>query len=118
MNCDSNNFNKARLYTTNLNNNNSQKNKSAFIEKVISENFSLFKSNLNGKKSSKKSRSFLDDEQLKNLNSIFSNLSFETLKQTNEKLQLEKYRDKGSLNWQNANKISSKNTIRNIETTT
>ena len=78
--------------------NNSQKNKSAFIEKVISENFSLFKSNLpNDKKSVKKSRSFLDDEQLKNLNSIFSNLSFETIKQTNEKLQLEKYRDKGKI---------------------
>ncbi len=98
MNCDntSNNFNKALPY----NKTTSQKNKSAFIEKVISENFSLFKSNLNGNKSSKKSRSFLDDEQLKNLNSIFSNLSFETLKQTNEKLQLEKFRDKGSLDWQ------------------
>lgn len=96
MNCESS-F-KAHLYSNN------QKGRSAFIEKVISENFANQK---NGKKSSKKNRSFLDDEQLKNLNVIFSNVSFDMIKQTNEKLQFDKFRDKGTLCWQKRSPLSN-----------
>lgn len=96
MNCESS-F-KTHLYSTH------QKGRSAFIEKVISENFATQK---NGKKSSKKNRSFLDDEQLKNLNLIFSNVSFDLIKQTNEKLQFDKFRDKGTLCWQKRSPLSN-----------
>ena len=105
MNANDNSF-KAHLY------NNSQKNKSAFIEKVISENFGLFRSTASssGKAAKKQTRTFLDEEQLKNLNTIFSNLTFETIKQTNDKLQLEKYRDKGGISWNKKSSILNHST--------
>lgn len=107
MNTNDNSF-KSHLY------NNSQKNKSAFIEKVISENFGVFRtsqsSSGSGKTTKKQTRTFLDEEQLKNLNTIFSNLTFETIKQTNDKLQLEKYRDKGNINWNKKSSLLNHNT--------
>ena len=96
MSGDNNNNNfKSILY------NNSQKNKSAFIEKVIAESSNLCKLNQNGDKSAKKTGSFLDEEQLKQLAAIFSNIPLDTIRQTNERFQLENYRNKSGLNgWQ------------------
>ena len=62
--------------------NNSQKYKSAFIEKVLRENIS-------SERSPKSATRIIDETKLKNLNLILSNLQYETIKKINEKYQLE-----------------------------
>ncbi len=71
--------------------NNSQKYKSAFIEKVLRENFLSINNGAAAPTTAAAatSKCSLDETKLKNLNSILSNLSYESIKKINEKNQLE-----------------------------
>lgn len=71
--------------------NNSQKYKSAFVEKILRENilYENHKSKLISSSTSSATRTFLDDAKLKSLNAILSNLQYDTIKKINEKYLLE-----------------------------